>query len=131
MLFFVRCFLYEKKKEEIYCRKNLTFQLRRVKLYTRKQVSLGNNFCIGLSFELTVQLGREIIQPAFFFLCPEISETHALFQQFEGGILDFQLALLKGEALNTCVENFQLFFHLFCRKELIDELLRRRNLDRY
>ena len=35
-------------------KKDLTFVLKCVKLYTRKQVSLGNNICIGLSFELTV-----------------------------------------------------------------------------
>ena len=47
----------------------LTFIPKRVQLYTRKQVSLGNNFCIGFSFELTFQhLSREYKTCFLFFL---------------------------------------------------------------
>ena len=106
-------------------KKNLTFPPQHVKLYTRKQVSLGNNFCIGLSFELTVQLGREIIQPAFFFL-PEKGRASEIAQhEFGRDILNKKFAAVKTESFDRIIESEKVPHDLFLPHHFFDSALSR------
>ena len=123
----------------------LTFTHKRVKLYTRKKVSLGNNFCIGFSFELTFQhLSREY-KTCFLFFCklgkqsgtsgPELLREmqknvrkdlkSTPLAQLPGTVFDVELAAGIVELIYKSVETFKAALNLLAGHEFI-----RRTLDR-